>query len=75
MRKGLFILSLALILSGCSSQSSSAVEDPPNYGGGDKDCSDFSTHEEAQRFFEAQGSSDPHRLDRDKDGVACETLP
>lgn len=43
----------------------------------DYDCSDFSTQKEAQAFFESKGgpSSDPHKLDRDKDGIACETLP
>jgi len=47
------------------------------YTGGDKDCGDFSTHAEAQAFFISQGGpgSDPHRLDQDKDGIACETLP
>lgn len=47
------------------------------YTGGDKDCSDFKTHDEAQAFFISQGgpSKDPHKLDRDGDGVACETLP
>lgn len=45
--------------------------------GTDRDCPDFSTQREAQRFFESQGgpASDPHNLDRDKDGVVCETLP
>jgi len=40
-------------------------------------CSDFSTHAEAQRVFEYCGgvSNDVHKLDRDKDGVACEALP
>ena len=44
---------------------------------GDYDCSDFSTQSEAQRFFESEGGprSDYHGLDRDGDGVACETLP
>ncbi|TAK58936.1 excalibur calcium-binding domain-containing protein [Patescibacteria group bacterium] len=41
----------------------------------DKDCADFSTHAEAQDFFESAGSGDPHALDRDGDGIACETLP
>jgi len=43
----------------------------------DRDCSDFSTHAQAQAFFMANGGplSDPHNLDRDGDGVACETLP
>lgn len=42
----------------------------------DYDCSDFSNQAEAQRFFENQGGPvrDPHRLDRDRDGIACETL-
>lgn len=45
--------------------------------GPDRDCSDFSTHDEAQRFFIAAGdpAKDPHRLDGDHDGIACETLP
>jgi Excalibur calcium-binding domain len=43
---------------------------------GDRDCVDFSTQQEAQDFFEAHGmAADPHNLDRDGDGVACETLP
>ncbi|WP_051860722.1 thermonuclease family protein [Bacillus sp. SJS] len=40
--------------------------------GPDKDCGDFSGHEEAQAFFEAAGPGDPHRLDRDGDGLACD---
>ncbi len=45
--------------------------------GPDKDCGDFSTQAEAQAFFIAAGgpSSDPHRLDRDGNGVACQSLP
>jgi hypothetical protein len=42
---------------------------------GDKDCSSFATRAEAQAFFEEAGAGDPHRLDRDGDGLACETLP
>jgi len=43
----------------------------------DYDCSDFSTHNEAQRFFELEGGpyKDHHGLDRDNDGIACESLP
>jgi len=42
----------------------------------DRDCSDFSSWEEAQAFFEAAGgpAQDPHRLDQDGDGLACESL-
>ncbi len=45
--------------------------------GPDRDCSDFRTHAEAQAFFEAAGGPerDPHRLDSDGDGIACESLP
>jgi endonuclease YncB( thermonuclease family) len=43
----------------------------------DRDCDDFSTQREAQKFFVNNGGpgSDPHRLDADGDGVACESLP
>ena len=40
----------------------------------DRDCGDFRTWAEAQRFYEAVGPGDPHRLDGDRDGVACEGL-
>ncbi len=42
---------------------------------GDRDCPSFPSQEAAQRFFESQGPGDPHRLDADDDGIACETLP
>lgn len=43
----------------------------------DKDCPDFATQAAAQRFFLDQGGpgQDPHRLDADGDGIACETNP
>ena len=43
----------------------------------DKDCSDFDTQSQAQTFFINNGgpSSDPHRLDADGDGRACDSLP
>ena len=43
----------------------------------DRNCSDFDTWAEAQAFFESEGGpeSDPHRLDNDGDGIACESLP
>lgn len=43
---------------------------------GDYDCGDFSSQREAQDFFEAEGGpyDDFHNLDRDGDGVACESL-
>ncbi len=43
---------------------------------GDKDCSDFGTWRQAQKFYKNHGGPkrDPHRLDGDHDGVACEKL-
>ena len=40
----------------------------------DLDCSDFDTQEEAQDELE-RDPSDPHGLDADNDGIACEHLP
>lgn len=42
----------------------------------DKDCSDFSTWRAAQKFYKRHGGPqrDPHRLDADRDGIACESL-
>jgi endonuclease YncB( thermonuclease family) len=54
-----------------------ATSGPPyDPSGPDRDCSDFQSHRQAQRFFKAAGgpSQDPHRLDGDGDGVACESL-
>lgn len=48
-----------------------------NTSGGDKDCSDFATHKEAQAYFESKGGSPTNnvdRLDSDHDGIACESL-
>ena len=44
--------------------------------GPDRDCSDFDTWAEAQAFYEAAGGpeSDPHKLDSDDNGIACESL-
>jgi len=40
-----------------------------------RDCSDFSNQKQAQQFFEKNQPGDPHNLDGDNDGIACETLP
>ena len=40
----------------------------------DCDCSDFTTQAQAQKVLDAD-FGDPHGLDGDKDGVACESLP
>lgn len=41
----------------------------------DRDCGDFANHEEVMAFWYENGYSaenDPHDLDRDNDGLACE---
>ena len=55
-----------------SEPSSSLAYDP---FGPDRDCGDFASQAEAQAFYEAAGgpTSDPHRLDGNGDGVACES--
>ncbi len=44
---------------------------------GDMNCSDFGDQAEAQTFYEEAGGPDrdPHGLDANSDGVACESLP
>ena len=47
---------------------------PPPPADGDYDCSHFDTQSQAQQVLE-DSSGDPHRLDADSDGEACESLP
>ena len=58
-------------------EASAGYSGPYEPDGPDRDCGDFATHAEAQAFFYAAGgpARDPHRLDGDGDGVACESLP
>lgn len=41
----------------------------------DMDCGDFANQSAAQTFYVNNGPGDPHRLDDDNDGQACESLP
>lgn len=63
------ILALALFATALVAQTASgAIRD--------RDCSDFSTQRQAQHFFNHHHPRlDPHRLDADHDGIACEDLP
>jgi micrococcal nuclease len=47
---------------------------PPLPADGDYDCSHFDTQKQAQQVLN-EFSGDPHRLDGDSDGIACESLP
>ena len=40
----------------------------------DVNCSDFATQEQAQAAYNTTAPADPNNLDRDGDGIACETL-
>lgn len=62
---------------GSQDSSGGAGDLPYDPNGPDRDCTDFATQGEAQRFFIAAGcpARDPHRLDGDHDGIACESLP
>lgn len=55
------------------------IATPPTLAFRDKDCSDFRTQRQAQRFFrkarKRTGERDAHGLDADGDGRACEDLP
>lgn len=63
--------------SGTSSSSSSSAA-VCSCSSNSLNCSNFSTHSQAQSCFNycvGQGRGDIHRLDADNDGVACESLP
>lgn len=57
------------------SKSQSTSSSSGSYQSGDMDCGDFNSHDQAQAFYERNRPGDPHRLDGDNDGVACESLP
>ncbi|WP_176555789.1 thermonuclease family protein [Virgibacillus ndiopensis] len=52
------------------------IDFPFEPNGKDRDCSDFSSQDEAQAFFEAAGGpeKDPHRLDGEGDNFVCEGI-
>jgi micrococcal nuclease len=41
---------------------------------GDCDCKDFATQTQAQQVLDLTPGADPHRLDKDGDRIACESL-
>lgn len=48
----------------------------PAASAADRDCGDFATQAAAQRFFLSHNpSADPHLLDGEGDGIACESNP
>jgi micrococcal nuclease len=63
------------VCSGSEPESPTASQSASPGGMGDSnlDCANFETHEEAQRVLE-RDPRDPHYLDGDGDGAACEEL-
>ena len=55
------------------SENTAGIDLPPKPADGDYDCGHFETQEQAQYVYE-QNTDDPHRLDTDDDGTACESL-
>jgi hypothetical protein len=79
---GIAIISIiAIIINVYTGKSESVNEEhdvnPYSYTSSDHDCDDFPTQKEAQLFFEANGGpeEDPHDLDHDGDGMACDWNP
>lgn len=67
-RLAALVLALAVLASASLAQPAAAFHD--------RDCADFSTQRQAQRFYKRHNPNrDPHRLDADRDGIACEDLP
>jgi endonuclease YncB( thermonuclease family) len=81
MRKATVLLVALVLVAAVVAAVVRSVADEPaddeSPGFVDRDCADFATQARAQRFFERQGGpgSDPHLLDPDRDGIACETRP
>lgn len=69
--RGILASTLATMLIGASMLMAAPAQ------AADMDCGDFATQADAQAFYIANGGPavDPHRLDSEGDGVACETLP
>jgi hypothetical protein len=67
-----FVLALtaATLIAPSSSENAFAAKSPRDV----YNCSDFQYQEDAQAVL-ALDPRDPHRLDGDKDGIACESLP
>jgi len=67
----------ALLLTTAVSSSLAVLAASPASAFVDRDCGDFANQKAAQIFYLKAGgpSSDPHNLDSDNDGVACESNP
>jgi hypothetical protein len=69
----LMLLFVSASFAGAQDEAQYADQPATRQTDGDLDCADFSTQEEAQAEFDSD-PSDPHNLDADDDGIACEEL-
>lgn len=68
LRLALPALGIALLAFAAAAQPAAAFRD--------RDCADFPTQAKAQHFFKRHHPNrDPHGLDADHDGIACEDNP
>ncbi|MBM9461663.1 thermonuclease family protein [Nocardioides sp. zg-536] len=76
-RTSLLLLALALSLTGAALVAPTAQAGAPSVARAGINCTDFSTQAAAQAYFLAHGgpSYDPEGLDREGDGIACESNP
>jgi endonuclease YncB( thermonuclease family) len=76
MRKTTFSAALAALL-GLVATMLVSFSAPAGATFADRDCGDFPSQAAAQNFFLANGgpANDPHRLDDEGDGIACESNP
>lgn len=76
MRKTIFAAAIAALLS-LVATTLVTMSAPAGAVFVDRDCGDFPSQAAAQNFFLANGGpqNDPHRLDDEGDGIACESNP
>ncbi|PLR83056.1 hypothetical protein CVD25_10025 [Bacillus canaveralius] len=75
---GIALVSIvAILINGYADDSEPVDNNLYSFKSSDHDCGDFATQEDAQLFYEASGGpdEDPHDLDRDGDGMACDWNP
>ena len=72
--KKLLIILLLFLLTSCGPNTGNNISSLPDCVKTKCNCTDFQKQEEAQLVLDAY-PEDPYKLDRDKNGIACESLP
>ena len=74
MKRLLYLAALSMVMGLVFAPVALAQTRGPSGADGTYNCADFDDQGQAQQFFN-QDLSDPHGLDADNDGLACEELP